>query len=239
MAEQVAYIQELLGLIAQHTKGRRTLYSACLVSHAFHEAFTPYLYKDLWWLTNKSFANLVNKNRYRSLLHENTAKHARTLAIRAPEDTAHTKKRRDQFHRTRSAAITDICQHGRRLHSFFCSGVLFTTQCLEAVSRLPHLEKLIIVFHPPGNLSSKADYSRTWDHLAFANLRELTLLELYGPMDDWRDSILQIILRSPNLEHLGLSMSEDHVSFACIAEQYKNRQGHKLRLKILRLGPRI
>ncbi|KAI0551620.1 hypothetical protein F4679DRAFT_593427 [Xylaria curta] len=237
MAEQVAYIQELLRLIAQHTKNRRTLYNACLVSHAFYEAFNPYLYQDVRW----SYGNvqyLVSKNRCQQRLHENISKHARTLIFSFPGVVSIGNKLNRQI----STAIIEICQHSRHLRSIACEGIHPTTQYFGGLSCLPHLENLSIAFpRSPGRLMMK-DLSSAWNHLALGNLRKLSLLDLWDYMDNWRrDAILQIILQSPNLEHFSLSLSRTPVYsysrlFTWIAEQYKFRKGHKLRLKILRLG---
>ncbi|KAI1742627.1 hypothetical protein F4680DRAFT_411253 [Xylaria scruposa] len=228
MAEQVAYIQELLRLIAQHTENRQTLFNACLVSHAFREAFTPYLYKDVRWNYGNAHY-LVGKNRRRRRLHENIAKHARTLIFSFPG----IERIRNELNRQISTAIIEICQHSRHLRSIACEGICPTTRCFGALSWLPHLENLSIVF-PPDPARLLGDFSSAWYHMKFSNLRKLSLLDSHDYVDN---AILQIILLSPNLEHLSLSFSRATAfPLSWIAEQYKSYMGHKLRLKILRLG---
>lgn len=47
------------------------------------------------------------------------------------------------------------------------------------------------------------------EQFSFAGLRKLSLLVLWGDIRAWRNQIFKIVLNSPNLEFLALSLSKD------------------------------
>ncbi|KAI0478018.1 hypothetical protein F4859DRAFT_520910 [Xylaria cf. heliscus] len=228
-------IQELLGLVAYQTNNRETLFNACLVNKAFNEAFRPYLYRNLWWhLGNMEY--LTDNKRRSSLLHEGKAKHVRTLIM--ARSVRYENELKDEFysecemasidytthhhlHRV-STAIIEFCHHFHQLRAFAGSD--------------DHVYPCFVdTFKSP------------WGDFTFTNLRKLSLLGIDGTKETWRDPILHVVLQSPCLEYLSLSLSTFvctsrevyHGLFGYIAEKYNDHNGHRLRLKTLRLGHNI
>jgi hypothetical protein len=84
----------------------------------------------------------------------------------------------------------------------------------------------------------------------FTNLHKLSLLKINGDAGIWRTGILQVLLQSPQLQHLSLSKGEDpsvseggsldmeswYSLFEWICQQYHATVGKLVSLKTIRLG---
>lgn len=91
------------------------------------------------------------------------------------------------------------------------------------------------------------------DFAGFGNLQDLALLNLYSNLSAWRDQIVQVLLKSPSLQTLALSLSPDAVSrlsfaweldqyqgwFGQLCESYGESGGSPLPLRSLRCGTAV
>lgn len=89
----------------------------------------------------------------------------------------------------------------------------------------------------------------------FSGLRELSLYNIWGDVKCWRQQILQVMLNSPELEHITLSISRDTAErldmveaeegevdwrfymdlFHWLCHEYTTEQGRPLKLKSVQL----
>ncbi len=95
--------------------------------------------------------------------------------------------------------------------------------------------------------------TRTWHHdlSGFKDLESLTLNQLAGDLLQWREHIIQVLLGSPNLQSLDLSLSGmrlhevhggdmyDKRYFDRLCDDYAARGGARLKLRSLRFGHAI
>jgi hypothetical protein len=94
-----------------------------------------------------------------------------------------------------------------------------SSDSVAVLSSILSLRNLSIEFHADNEqiLNVDTDASEQslerFSHLEakfrFAGLRKLSLLGLWGNTRAWRNQILQIVLNSPDLEYLALSLSDD------------------------------
>ncbi|KAI1299011.1 hypothetical protein F5Y03DRAFT_366536 [Xylaria venustula] len=175
-----------------------------------------------------------------------------------------------------NAAISDVCQHCPNLKRFASQDVLLSPESLQTLSSLSSLETLSIEF--PENLRSffgidnrrpsnkirhvarRSKYEHLSSYFSFSGLRKLSLLNIYQDLKAWRSCILGILVNSPGLESLGLSIdygmvleSDDwdrrdaeesdqrvHRSLLTwLSRKYWERMGRKLHPIVLRLGDGI
>ena len=90
---------------------------------------------------------------------------------------------------------------------------------VAALSSIPSLRNISIEFHEDNGQILYVDtdateqslerFSHIEEQFTFAGLRKLSLLVLWGDIIAWRNQILKIILNSPDLEFLALSISRD------------------------------
>ncbi|KAI1122713.1 hypothetical protein F5Y10DRAFT_68524 [Nemania abortiva] len=161
---QVIGIQELLLMISEKTHSRKLLYNACLVNHAFHDAFTPSLYRCLRWdARNISF--LCDEAKLRCLIDSGNLSHTKTIilagsaveALRVEGEKAYTQAGRRVFPNDRfpilgdiysrlDSPLIDICQAAKRLRNFHCRDMTVSVECLDTLSRAKNLRSLQINF---------------------------------------------------------------------------------------------
>ncbi|KAI8623464.1 hypothetical protein F5Y19DRAFT_372299 [Xylariaceae sp. FL1651] len=265
----VISITELSDIIGSQMNNREALYNACLVNRAFNAVFTPYLYKVLRWQAT-NVAHLIDDDKRRRFFQGSGLEHVKTLILtRSVVERNISESRLHTLYEQLNAAIIDFCHYSRGLRAFACQDIALTPECLGALSSLPSLESVSIEF--PLNLeyfvgfdllgrlnsnsphmSRMAAFGRPWESFAFTNLRKLSLNNILGDLDLWRDRMVQQIPRSPHLIHLSLSLSPILMrQISSVAERasmtkvqmlrdigmaYNSYTGHKMRLQTIRLG---
>ena len=100
-----------------------------------------------------------------------------------------------------------------------CQDIAICRDSAAALSSITSLRNVSIEFHEDNGQILDVDTDATeqsldrFRHLeeqfTFAGLRKLSLLTLWGDVIAWRNQILEIILNSPDLEFLALSLSQD------------------------------
>ncbi|KAI0975046.1 hypothetical protein F4678DRAFT_360143 [Xylaria arbuscula] len=175
-----------------------------------------------------------------------------------------------------NAAIGDICRHCPNLKRFASQDLLLKPESLQVLSSLPSLGTLSIEFPnnlrsffgisygPPTNhvrhVTRRSKYEHLSSYFSFSGLRKLSLLNIYQDLKAWRSRILEILVNSPGLECLSLSIeygmvlesnswaqrdaeeSDQRVHrglLTWISREYRERTGRKLRPIVLRLGDGI
>ncbi|EXJ84864.1 hypothetical protein A1O3_05539 [Capronia epimyces CBS 606.96] len=132
-------------------------------------------------------------------------------------------------------AIVQVCQHARGLQTFASQDMAICRDTAAALSSLiPSLQNISIEFHKDDGQILNVDTDATeqsldqFDHpeeqFTFVGLRKLSLLVIPGDVRSWASQILQILLKSPDLEFLALSLSLD----AALSLEYEPVFGDEL-----------
>jgi len=142
---------------------------------------------------------------------------------------------------------------------------------MDALSTCPDLQTVAIEFTPDSDAYFKRGSNDNSDPMlvfphaelklsAFSGLQRLSLHKMWGDISSWETQLLQVLLNSPHLKHISLSISEatrsmytvytgarspvPHAENPCkwffekLARKYGENQGQTLNLKSMRLRGR-
>ncbi|OBT85958.1 hypothetical protein VE02_04809 [Pseudogymnoascus sp. 03VT05] len=232
-------IPELLQEIASHIYAPASLSQLCLVNHAFKDAFTPQLYRYLRWdESNIDFLTDPDRRSY-LLKDNKLAHTKIFIIARSGVKTLHSAwenenprkdvrwRHYDHWYFTGleitwtllNDAIVEICQHTHGLQTFASQDIAICCDSAATLSSIPSLRNISVEFNEDNEQILNVDTDATEKSLdrfghpaeqfSFAGLRKLSLLVLWGDIRAWRSQILRIVLNSPNLEFLALSLSRN------------------------------
>ncbi|OBT68523.1 hypothetical protein VE03_01811 [Pseudogymnoascus sp. 23342-1-I1] len=238
-AKAVIGIPELLQEIASYIYEPASLSQLCLVNHTFKNALTPQLYRCLRWNeSNINFLTDPDRRRHllkdnkpahiKIFIITRSGVNALLSAwrIENPRKQLHWRHSDHKYFTGLEViwtqlndAIVEICQHAHGLQTFACQDIAIFGDSAASLSSIPSLRSLSIEFHEDNGQILYIDTDATEQYLdrfrhpeeqfVFAGLRKLSLLVLFGDIRAWRNRILKIVLNSPNLEFLALSVSRD------------------------------
>lgn len=161
-----------------------------------------------------------------------------------------------------------ICHHLLQSHSRSdrCSYIPISNEALKTLGiHCKNLQSLKIIFPPSleenlgfdpfvdeeldERLTSLRSRFLNLNFASFRGLRELEISEIYGDLNNARNSLVEVLLACPQLESLSLSISqsccerqcrqglfENHKFLSKLCQTYKERNGQPLNLKTLYLG---
>ncbi|KAI1320778.1 hypothetical protein F5Y16DRAFT_77328 [Xylariaceae sp. FL0255] len=194
-----------------------------------------------------------------------------------PDNWDYQNSVREPVYAQLNEAIIEICRRCSNLKVFACRDVLLSSECVQKLSNISTIERLSIDLpdqlrsffgisyrRQPSRqakyLTRRARYGRLCDNFIFSNLKKLTILNICEDLMVWRSRILQILIGSPHLEELSLSIAygmvlesnhweprdaedSDHrvhrKLLSWVASEYRRRVGRMLELSTLRLGDGI
>ena len=152
------------------------------------------------------------------------------------------------------------------LESFRCSCPMFRETVDVLHHSCPRIKTLSFDFlemdedilglawnRPPAYKQRARELFRMPDITVFTDLEELTLLNLYGDLAQWRDQIVQVLTNSTRLQRLGLSIASEALSrlrrteyddeflrwFNLLCVSYGESGGSPLPLRSLRCGTAV
>ncbi|KAK3902227.1 hypothetical protein C8A05DRAFT_34093 [Staphylotrichum tortipilum] len=237
--ERFAANAVVLRVLAEQIRAPRHLRDLCLVSRFFHSEFIVYLYREL----DTPIERLRPANPH--------VVHTRSLVARS------CAERRDNDHDAFNEVAQGWILKMPLLETFFWPDPYDlrkpTMELLrKSCPRIKgiHLDYLntdglaALYFPRPGPIM------RTWHHnlSAFKNLESLTLNHLGGSLPAWRAHLAQVLMDSPNLKALDLSLSGMTIRqmypgpeydlrwFDRLCDDYGTRGGVPLKLRSLRCG---
>ncbi|KAH8893670.1 hypothetical protein GQ53DRAFT_94983 [Thozetella sp. PMI_491] len=273
-ADAVFGTAELLREIASHIYERTSLSQLCLVNHAFNAAFTPQLYRCLRWdehnisslsdpgqrrrlLQSRNLAHarifIIERSGVESLLSAWAREHPRKEPRWRHGDHWYFTGREIIWTQLNDAVV-DVCQRTPRLQTFASQDLVLSRDSVVALSSISSLRNISIEFHEDNNSIGDVDtdaeekirqsFGHPGPRFIFSGLRRLSLLGLWGDIRAWREQILKIILNSPDLEYLALSISEEALPepedekdeepyiYEWLRREYKEATGRLLALKL-------
>ncbi|KFX94889.1 hypothetical protein V490_04110 [Pseudogymnoascus sp. VKM F-3557] len=238
-ARVVIGIPELLREIASHIYEPASLNQLCLVNHSFKDAFTPQLYRCLRWdQSNVQFLTDPDRRRFLFkdnnaayirilIITKSAVKALHSSWINENPSKGARWRHADHYYFTGlevtwtqlNDAIIDICRHAHGLQTFASQELAIFSDTTATLSSIPSLRNISIQFHEDNDQILAIDTDATAHyldrvghpetHFVFSGLRRLSLLALWGDIIAWRNQILLILLASPDLEFLALSLSTD------------------------------
>ncbi|KAH7416781.1 hypothetical protein BKA64DRAFT_656098 [Cadophora sp. MPI-SDFR-AT-0126] len=220
-------IPELLVCLGEVIANRKLLLDLCFTNKSFNTAFTPFLYAELWF--NEGNAHIL-LDQLEALLANTALKHTKILDFYlAPGRLQREDKSDGELCQAFNEAIQAILGKTPNLTGFsWDAQPLFATTISALHSECPDLKSLSIS-HPVDieKLRSTAfeyedfDFEdglfelrplfETQDFSPFTNLTTLELHEIHGDLDQARRDIVKILLASPDLKTLSLSLNSDTV----------------------------
>ncbi|KAJ8131796.1 hypothetical protein O1611_g1832 [Lasiodiplodia mahajangana] len=265
----VAGLPELLIMISEQTDSRKLLHDACLVNRTFNNAFTPSLYRCLRW-DDRNIGFLCDNAKRRHLIDSGKLSYTKTIilagsAVRSMTDTWQSIKSElfdpwdaksivwvqreiEAVFVRLNRALVDFCQAAERLRNFACQDIALSVECVHTLSSAAGLQSLCIQFPYDNNefLTWFPRKRRTkmfhapQKRFQFRGLKKLSMIGLYGDLKAWGQHIGRIMVDSPKLEQLLLSVEEEKCNdqiFDEIGSIYFEHVGVLPSLQRLRLEP--
>ncbi|PVH78978.1 hypothetical protein DL98DRAFT_572761 [Cadophora sp. DSE1049] len=220
-------IPELLVCLGEAIANRKLLLDLCLTSKSFNTTFTPFLYTELLFNEGNAYVLLEKLD---SLLANSALKHTKTLDFCIAPGRLQIEGQSDgELCQALNEAIQAIVGKTPNLSKFSWENQpLFATTVSTLHDECPDIQSLNIS-HPVdieklrGTAFEYEDFDfedglfdlrplfETQDFSPFTNLTELELYEIHGDLNQARSDIVKILLASPDLRSLGLSLNGDTV----------------------------
>ncbi|RDL41179.1 uncharacterized protein BP5553_01158 [Venustampulla echinocandica] len=267
LAEQFARLPELLACLGQCVLNRRLLYDLCLTSRTFNASFTAFLYAEVWFTEQNAHVLFED---FEGLLNNKSWKYTKTLdfTIRR-QPLPDTDRSEGELCQLYNEAAQELLLRTRGLIRFSWEHQpLYATTLSTLYHQCPRLQSLKV--HYPYDIEGMLGIAveSSWDHRdglwelrplfatqdlsLFTDLIELEIHEIHGDLTDMRRGIVDILLKSPNMGSLSLSLNADTLFrieqdgteeqmdeyirfFNCLTDEYVARGGGQLKLRKLAL----
>ncbi|KAI1762773.1 hypothetical protein GGR53DRAFT_532211 [Hypoxylon sp. FL1150] len=226
---------DLLYCLGEQIHDRQSLSSLCLVSKSFNRIFSHFLYRELWFCENNRDW-LLQEDNLKMLLANERLKHVKKLSFavyQGVDTNDYTEYQPDDVIVLFNDGVSELLTKVPTLESFSWLGHPIHNTTLNTVqAECEALTDLTVIYPSNSNLQqgskltpdgSKFIQGLIDDRLApglptFKNLKRLHIHNMWGTsLTVWRKSITSILKHSPNLSHLGLSISNS-TRRLCMAE---------------------
>lgn len=226
-AAAFAALPELLGCLAKQIKSSKALAKLRLVGRNFHDAATPALFRATAPIlagdcTAQALTGLTG------LAEKDLARYVRNLTLQFVDR---------EWAPAANSALQELLVRMPLLESFKSACPMLPETISILHRSCPKLKTLSFDFErmegsvldlvndEPDEKDARARQLFTMPDLTvFRDLNELSLLNLYGDLVDWRAQLVQVLRSSPDLKTLSLSLSVDALSRHCLVtnriEQY-------------------